>query len=330
MVFIMRLLIALTLALTLMSSAYAVGTSHWTHTSEADFKAGTFKDVVATNLGDLRLSRAVKNLLGQDARVSAVYALTQAPDGTVYAATGPEGVLLRIRGDKVETAAEIGDNTNLFSLLVDSKGNLLIGTGGEEGQILRIEGNGARPQSIFKAAGVQYVWSMLQTPDGKTYAATGPNGQVYEIDANSGASKVLLDTDENNILCLLQGDDDFLYAGSDPNGLVYRINRKTGEVFVVYDAAETEVSALARDARGKLYAATAQATEPGAEEARRATDQVGRPESRQQRPAVPFPSDRPAPPTPPEDVPDPSPGEPLPIPRDAPVKPKSMMIVAAQ
>src|SRR2546423_1561875 len=34
------------------SHALAVGTSHWTHTNEADFKNGTMTNVVATNLGD--------------------------------------------------------------------------------------------------------------------------------------------------------------------------------------------------------------------------------------------------------------------------------------
>ena len=43
--------------------AYAVSTSLWSHTTEADFKAGTFDNVVATNLGDLKLSRAVKTVL---------------------------------------------------------------------------------------------------------------------------------------------------------------------------------------------------------------------------------------------------------------------------
>ena len=59
----MRNFFTLLICLGITSAALAVGTSHWTHTSEADFKAGTFKDVVATNLGDLRLSRAVKSLL---------------------------------------------------------------------------------------------------------------------------------------------------------------------------------------------------------------------------------------------------------------------------
>ena len=199
----------------------------------------------------------------------------------------------------------------------------------KRGQILRIQGQGARPQAIFRSPGVQYVWSIVQTSDGKLYAATGPNGQLFEIDPASGSSKVLLDTDENNLLCLLSDGGDLLFAGSDPNGLVYRINRKTGEVFVVYDAAESEVTALARDARGNLYAATAQASEPAAGEAVHMTEQVGRPEA--QPTGVPIPSDRPAPPKPPEDVPDPSPGEPLPIPRDSGgVKPKSMMIIGTQ
>src|SRR2546423_12708450 len=86
------------------SSALAVGTSHFTHTSEADFKNGTMQNVVATNLGDLKLSRAVKTILEQDPKVSSVYALVEAPDGTIYAGTGPQGVVLRIKDDKVSTA----------------------------------------------------------------------------------------------------------------------------------------------------------------------------------------------------------------------------------
>src|SRR3954470_16814670 len=94
---------ALAFSAIITGSVLAVGTSHWTHTSEADFKAGTFENVVATNLGDLKLSRATRTLLNQDARVSAVYALAEA-DGAIYAATGPQGVLLRIKDDKTETA----------------------------------------------------------------------------------------------------------------------------------------------------------------------------------------------------------------------------------
>src|SRR6266850_7585320 len=91
------LVIFLLLVPLLAAPSLAVQTSHWVHTSEADFKNGTFQNVVATNLGDLKLSRAVKTLLEQDAKVSAVYCLAEGSDGAVYAGTGPHGVVLRVK-----------------------------------------------------------------------------------------------------------------------------------------------------------------------------------------------------------------------------------------
>src|SRR5437016_4307892 len=95
-------------------TSLGVGTSHWVHTNEADFKAGKFQNVVATNLGDLKLSRAVKMLLEQDPRVSSVYALVEGPDGTIYAGTGPQGALLTIKDEKVSTALTLKDNESIF------------------------------------------------------------------------------------------------------------------------------------------------------------------------------------------------------------------------
>src|SRR5262245_8959747 len=106
-----KLFIASLVPLCAASISLAVGTSHWTQTTEADFKAGTFDNVVATNLGDLKLSRATRTLLAQDARISAVYAMAETPDGFIYAATGPQGILLRLNGDKVDTAADLGDSS---------------------------------------------------------------------------------------------------------------------------------------------------------------------------------------------------------------------------
>src|SRR5436309_6981462 len=104
--------LALLLIVIITAPAFAVGTNHWIHTSEADFKNGTFQNVVATNLGDLKLSRATKTLLEQNDKVSAVYAMVEAADGAVYAGTGPQGVLLKITGDKVEEALKLEDGTS--------------------------------------------------------------------------------------------------------------------------------------------------------------------------------------------------------------------------
>src|SRR5688572_30674173 len=139
--------------------AMGAGASHWSHTTEADFKKGKFNNVVATNLGDVKLSRAVKTLLEQDPKISTVYALAEAADGTIYAGTGPHGIVLELKGEKISTVATLED-ANVFSLLIDADGKLLIGTGGEKGRVLRVEKAGEKPVEIFSAEGVQYVWQL--------------------------------------------------------------------------------------------------------------------------------------------------------------------------
>ena len=295
------------------ASAFAVGTSHWTHTNEADFKAGTFHNVVATNLGDLKLSRAVKTFLGQDAHISSVNAMVEAADGTIYAGTAPQGIVLSIKNQKVETLATLGENTIISALLVDQKGRLLIGASGEKGQIFRIDAPGEKPKEIFATDGCQYIWALVQTTDGMIYAATGPQGQLFQIKPDD-TRELIFESDENNLLCLIDGGKDLLYVGTDPNGLVYRVNRKTKESFVMYDAAESEISALTLDGKGNLYASTAEASETPAtgDEGAAAAEKVGRPES--DTGGVPIPSKPPENPEPPK-VPDPNPGEPPPIPK---------------
>jgi WD40 repeat protein len=293
-------------------SAFAVTVSHWVHTNEADFKPGTFHDVVVTNLGDLKLSRAVKTLLDQDPKISTVYSLVEASDGTIYAGTGPQGVLLQIKEDKVSTATHLEDGTSIFSLLIDQEGGVLLGTGGEKGKIYRIDKPGEKPHAIFESDGVQYIWAMALTPDGNLYAATGPNGKLFEIKPD-GTHKTILETDENNLLSMISDGKDTLYVGTDPNGLVYRVNRKTGESFVLYDAVESEVSALALDAKGNLYVGTAEATEqatPATEEVTK--EKIGRPEGTAG--GVPIQAEPPTNPQPPQ-VPNPNPGQPDPIPK---------------
>jgi hypothetical protein len=208
-------------------------------------------------------------------------------------------------------------------MIVDDKGRVLIGTGGERGRIYRIDKPGDKPKPIFEADGVQYIWAIRQTPDGALYAATGPNGQLFEIKPD-GSHKIVFDSDENNLLSLAGDGKDLLFVGTDPNGHVYRVNRKTGESFVVYDAAESEVTALAMDAKGNLYAGTAQSTGQEGPEAEEpgASEKVGRPEQQEGTGAGPIPSEPPKAPEPPK-MPLPGPGDPQPIPKSATSKPSN-------
>src|SRR5665213_2698444 len=296
--------------------ALAVQTSYWTQTTEQDFKSGTLENVVATNHGDIKLSRAVKTLLEEDPRISAVNALAEGPDGSIYAGTGPNGVLLRIRDGKVDTFATLEGEAAITALLVQKDGAVLAGTSGDAGRVLKFNKPGEKPKVLFKQKGMQYVWAIAQAADGMLYAATGPEGKLFAISPD-GTAKVLLDTDSNNLTCLISDGKDLLYAGTDTHGLVYRINRKTGESFVLYNAPESEISALALDKQGNLYAATAEAREqaPGASQEAAQEEKSGRPEGGAV--GVPIPSDRPREPAPPA-PPNPNPGQPNPIPKTNP------------
>ncbi len=310
-------ILAITAALALPSltpPALAAGTSHWSHNSEADFKAGTLRNAVTTNFGDVKLSRAVQVLLEQDPRISAVTALAESADGVIYAGTSPQGVILQIRDDAITTLTTLEDALSILDLLVDPQGNLLVATGGERGRVVRLDPQGKISGELFTDESVQYIWAIQRADDGTIFAATGPNGRLFEIPPD-GDSKVLLDSNENNLLSLLYDGGDLLYVGTDPNGLLYRVHRGTGEAFVLYDAEESEISALARDAAGNLYAGTAQATESMAVEQAALTQPIGRPEAGAG--GVPIPSQPPSNPEPPP-LPDPNPNEPPPIPSQTP------------
>jgi hypothetical protein len=297
----------------LASPVLAVSTSHWVDQNEADFKTGTLHNVVVTNLGDVKLSRAVQTIQDQNPDVTTVNALAEGPDGTIYAGTGPKGLLLAVKNDKVTTLATLANTVNILCLICDDKGGLLIGTGGEKGRVLRLDKPGDQPKEIFADDNVQYVWALVRTDDGIIYAATGPNGQVFQINRD-GSHSELYKSSQDNITAMLSDGRDTLYLGTDPDGYVVRLNRKTKDAFILYNAEESEITALAMDERGNLFAATGEAGERQQQQPpEQAKQGQGRPEG--ENPAPPIPSNpAPAPPKPPP-LPNPGPNEPKPIPK---------------
>ena len=170
------------------STALAVGTSHWTHTSEADFKNGTFTHVVATNLGDLKLSRAVKTLLEQDAKVSAVYALVEAAgrhDLRRHRAAGRRSEDQGRQGHRSAEARRRHDRLLPRARRRRQPAHRHRRREGPRAQARR-KSDDAKPKELFSGEGVQYVWSIVRTTDGKLYAATGPEGQLFEIKPDGG------------------------------------------------------------------------------------------------------------------------------------------------
>jgi hypothetical protein len=148
----------------------------------------------------------------------AVQALAALLDGTLFAATSPDGKVYRIKPDR--TANVVFDPAE----------------------------TGEKPK---------YLWDVAVAKSGEVFVAAGAPAVVYRLPAGGGRAKVLFRTEDQHIRCLLLAPDGTLYAGSDGAGVVYRIDttKPAALPFALYSAAKREITALALDASGSLYAA---------------------------------------------------------------------------
>ncbi len=257
----------LLLCLAIATPALATKTMFFTQSSPADFEAGKLDSLVATNFGQLKLARAIESVLPDDGKYASIDALAEGLDGTVYLGTNASGLLIALKDKKPTTLADFGDGAAVSALAVEASGDVLIGVSGETAKLQILKKGATAPESLVELPGVQYIWGIALAADGKIYLATGPNGALYEVDPATKSSKVVFDSDEDNLRCVVSMND-MLFVGTDPNGLILKIDRKTGKATVVFDAPESEVSTLLLDTRnGQVYAATSQlveASEPAA------------------------------------------------------------------
>ncbi len=128
------------------------------------------------------------------------------------------------------------------------------------------ESDAGQMDSEDGAKRLRYIWDILV--DGPhIYLATGPGGRILRVDdpaADQPMVTSLLETGQENVLCLARRGDGALFAGTDAEGLVLRIDNPTAQPdaihsFVVYDAVEPEIGALLATSDGNVYFGTADA-----------------------------------------------------------------------
>ena len=168
--------------------------------------------------GTARDDNATKVFEGKEL---AVQALRVATDGSVLAATSPDGKVYRIaNGAKAGAAATV-----IFdSAMTEEK--------------------------------PKYLWDLAVGKGGEVYVATGAPAAVYRVPASGGKAEVLFKTGDQHIRCLLLGPDGTLWAGSDGAGVIYKFEtwRAGAQPFAVYAATRKEITALAMDPAGNVFA----------------------------------------------------------------------------
>jgi len=291
---------------TLASRLTAISPDFWVHSTEADFSAGQTQNTVITNLGDIKLATDTESMEQISDQATVIHDIQIAADGSTYLAIGPEAAILQKRGDKIDRILSL-PMEQVFAMDLLSDGRLLIAVSATNSRLGVLKDN--KLETLVELKGVRYVWDMIVDND-QLILATGTEGKLLRVDLSKldkdqqPVVTELLDTAQNNLLCLGQDAKGNIYVGSDNEGLVYRVvlnDIGVPEVFVLYDAPEPEIGAILVLNDGTVYAGTADAKQarPGRlEEA--ATAESGRPESTKPTDAKPDPGDMPQIPPKPE------------------------------
>ncbi len=173
----------------------------------------------------LKIARDGKTIKLAEFKEMAVQALLTAPDGSIYAATSPDGKVYRLPANAPEAKP------------------------------------GTVQNAVFDASQTsekpKYIWALAFDPSTKSlYIATGAPAAIYKVNTAQASAKPTLffKSQDQHIRSLVLAPDGTLYAGSDGSGVIYRISRE-GKPFAVYSAPKREITALALDSSGNLYAA---------------------------------------------------------------------------
>jgi len=219
----------------------------WELNSYRDFLAGRLNGLSLTRDGRLMPAPKTETLFASDQPI--VWSVVQAPDGTLYAATGHRGRVFRIDPTGKSSLLWTADQPEVFALALDSKGALYAATS-PDGKIYRIE-NGKATE--YFAPGAKYIWALAFSRDGALFVGTGDQGRVYRV-VSAGKGEIYYDTGQSHVTCLAIDAQGRLLAGSEPNGVLYRIAAKD-QAFVLYDSSLPEIRAIVPAPDGTVYAA---------------------------------------------------------------------------
>src|ERR1051325_7556441 len=228
-------------------SLSASTTTAWEMTSYTDFIKGKFQGISLSREGRLSLAPKVDTVFSSDQPV--IWAVAQAPDGTLYAATGHRGRIYRIDKAGKSTLYWTAEQPEIFAIAVDTSGAVYAGTS-PDGKIYRIENGKATEYFDPKA---RYIWSLAGGKDGVLYVGTGDKGKIFRVES-AGHGELWYDTGQSHVTGLAVDNQKRLLAGTEPNGILYRITAKD-KAFVLYDAALPEIRAIVPMPDGSVYAA---------------------------------------------------------------------------
>ena len=242
-----RLLFAAMFAALTVLTGSASGPMFWTVANSAEFLKGTSDGVFVSLEGVLSPGPAFTNRL--TSTPAQIWSVTESPDGIIWAGTGGDGKLLRLRGTQAEETALDADEPNIFA--VASAGNRVYAASSPDGRVYVIEGNAAaRP---FFDPEEKYIWALAVDASGRLWVGAGNPAVIYRVEAN-GTGKAIYKPAAAHVVSLVRDAQGRMLAGTESPGRLYRIGADD-RPFALLDSGLTEIRAVATAADGTTYAA---------------------------------------------------------------------------
>ena len=198
----------------------------------------------------LSLAALALPALGETTRFWRQETFTDFDKGTAH------GVALRSDGE-LRLAPHFGEVADpnlefLWTVAGDGRGNVYLG-GGSPAKVVRVDAAG-NSTLVLESKELEVHALVADPKTGTLYAATSPDGSVYQI-PREGEPSVLFAPQSKYLWDLVRHPDGTLYLATGDKGEIFRITPDgKGEVF--FTSVETHVRALALDAAGTLYAGT--------------------------------------------------------------------------
>jgi hypothetical protein len=225
----------------------ASGPTFWTVATSADFLGGRSDGVFVNLEGVVTPGPTLTSRL--TSAPPQVWALAQAGDGTLWAGTGADGRVLRLREGQAEQVAFDTDEANVFALAVS--GSRVFAASGPDGRVYVIEADGtARP---FFDPAEKYIWALLVDGQDRLWVGAGNPAVIYRVDA-AGAGTPIYKPPAAHVVALALDAEGRVLAGTESPGRLYRIGADD-RPFALLDSGLTELRAVAAGADGTVYAA---------------------------------------------------------------------------
>lgn len=235
------------LALLLAAPLHAGQPRTWDLRGPGDLLAGELSGLSFDMAGHVTLAPNLSRL--PEVGLPFVWSLCAFGQGPLYAGTGNDGQVLRVRDGQSQPffkAAEL----EIHALACAPDGRVFVGSS-PDGKVYVVEPDG-QSKVYFDPEG-KYIWGLALDGQGRLLVATGAPARLMRVDASAQATQ-LLATPETHFTALAIDPQGRAYVGSAPSGVVYAVETD-GRARVLIDSDYREVKALSLGADGSVYAA---------------------------------------------------------------------------